>query len=310
MTNDKLNNARGQSTRALNILTVNDKPSAFDALDDAIRARLMHVAVGVIGMGGIGSVVRMLVDLSVHVSLHETKLRKHGSVAHGLIMLHGGDAQAPAYDFNATICEDAHMVVPKWSYVATRTPLSNVPPMDLAPTLGEPMTLRLLFDAETSCGTSQIAEQLCSRFSAWNTATTSLKQAMEAIHTTLIIPAAYPAASCERMIYRSASVCKGWHDRIVDPVHFLHSSFEGDAWPEPRLTAPIAALCKERVEAAWHETAKAFAVREPLSDDAGESADGDSADLATSTDAADDFVRADRMASLWYGNKRRPHRRR
>lgn len=310
MTNDKLNDARGHRTGVLKILTINDKPSTVDALDDAIRARLMHVAVGVIGMGGVGSVVRMLVDLSVHVSLHETKLRRYGSVSHGVIMLHGGDAQAPAYDCDATTWESARMVVPKWSYVATRTHLSNVLHTDLAPLLGEPMTLRLLFDAQTSCGASQLAEQLCSRFSAWHTPTSSLKQAMEAIRTTLIIPAAYPAATCERMVYRSASVCKGWHDHIVDPMHFLHSRLEDDACPEPRLAASIAALCKERVEAVWHETAKAFVVPEPLSEEAGDSEDGDSTDLALSSDAADDFVRADRMASLWYGNERRPHRRR
>ncbi len=310
MTNDKLNNARSQGARALKILTIKDNPSAFDALDDAIRARLMHVAVGVIGMGGIGSVVRMLVDLSVHVSLNETKLLEQGSVAHGVIVLHGGAAQASAYDCDAMIWERAHTVVPKWSNVATHTHLSKVLRADLDPTVGEPMTLRLLFDAQTSCGASQMAEQLCSRFSAWHAATTSLKEAMEAIRTTLIIPAAYPAASCERMIYRSASVCKGWHERIIDPAHFLHSGFEDDAWQEPRLAAPIAALCKERVEAVWHETAKAFVVPEPLSDEAGDSEDGDSTDLATSSDAVDDFVCADRMASLWYGNKRHPHRRR
>ena len=133
---------------------------------------------------------------------------------------------------------------------------------------------------------------------------------MEAIRTTLILPSAYPVAVSERMIYRSASVCKGWHERIVDPVHFLHSSFEEDAWQEPRLAGPISALCKERVEAVWRETAKAFVVPEPRNEEAEENVDDDGTDLATSSDAADDFVCADRMASLWYGSKRRPNRRR
>ena len=42
MTNDKLNIARGGDTRAIKILTISNKPSTFEALDDAILS-LIHI---------------------------------------------------------------------------------------------------------------------------------------------------------------------------------------------------------------------------------------------------------------------------
>lgn len=305
MTNDKLNTVPApDGARQLTFYSIDDDAAPLRALDEAIRATLVHVAIGV---GGTGSrVARMLVDLSVHVSLQETQLHTQGSFAGGIIVLHGTNQRTDRYDIDPPNWDGA-MLAPKWSHVATQTHVSKLLHTDLAHATVEPLTLRLLFDANTHCGASRMTELLCSRFSGWHAATTSLKEAMAAIRTTLIVPDAYPTAQCERMIYRSGSVCKGWHDKIVDPAHFLRSSFDDDAWHEPRLTGPVAELCKQRVEAVWHETAKALQDISQPSDDTGEA---DEADLNAASDAADDFVCADQMTSLWYGSKRRRLRRR
>jgi hypothetical protein len=306
MTDDKLNAFHASDGAGqLTFCSIDDDAAPLRALDEAIRAKLVHVAIGV---GGSGSqVVRMLVDLSVHVSLQEAHIRAQGSFTRGIIVLHGATSHGRRYDSDAHVWDRANILAPKWSHVATQTHMSNVMHTDLVPATVEPLTLRLLFDAQSHCGASRMAELLCARFSAWHAATTSLKEAMTAIRGALIVPDSHPTAQDERMIYRSGSVCKGWRDKIVDPAHFLRSSFEDDAGHGPRLAAPVAELCKQRVEAAWHETAKALQHAGPATDEASGT---DEADINAAADAADDFVCAGRMTSLWYGSKRRRLRKR
>ena len=299
MTNNKLGLvAPTEAARPIQIMQADDRMPAT-AFDESIRAQLLHVAIGV---GGTGTrTVRMLVDVSVYLSLESYV---QGGFKSGVIVIPGklDGPTEPHDDYPRKQIEVANarwksVCTKVYSYTATHGAAMQSP-------VGDAFTLRLLFDAFGERQASDMADVLCAHFGAWQQATTSLREAMAAIRSTLLEPQRTHYVYMP-MLYRSAAVCKGWPKRIIDPVRFLHCDAMEDSWSEPRLPSQLSDLFAARFEALWSETAKALNAPEPPEDEAA----SENEDLADSTDAADDFVCADRMLTLWYGSKR-PRRRR
>ena len=299
MTGGKLVVSVAPTKRLTQFISVSEQMGP-GALDEAIRAQLLHVAIGV---GGTGSrVVRMLIDLSVYLSLDQ--IYAQGSVGHGVLLIPAESQTGIAAAHDAHEWDRTQMLVSRWSRACIQVRTCGgiqIDPMHSA--IGEPLTLRLLFDAFNERQANDMADLLCAHFSAWHAATTSLREAMAAVRTTLIEPR-QPRRVFMPLSYRSASVCHGWHARIADPTSFLQASAGDDGWREPQVSNELSAFFARRCEAVWYETAKALQAPEPRDE---EPAAG-SEDLGKSVDAADDFVCADRMLSLWYGKRR--HRRR
>ncbi|MFI0849386.1 hypothetical protein [Mesorhizobium sp. IMUNJ 23232] len=292
MTNNKLGLlSRADNARPIQIMHIDDRTSAA-AFDEGIRAQLIHV---VIGVGGTGSqTVRMLIDLSVSLSLDDVYTPMQGSLKHGNLFLPAGShaKRAAAHDAD------------EWLGVCTQVRMCGGTQSDLMHSMiGEPLTLRLVFDAFSERQASDLAELLCTHFSARHVAMTSLRETMAALRTTLLDPQRPRCFTCMPLSYRSASVFKGWRGRIGDPVCLLGANATDDGWREPHVPTELSELFAQRCEAAWYE-AEALKAPEPHDEEPA----AESEDLSKSSDAADDFVCADRMLSLWYGQRRRRRR--
>jgi len=167
--------------------------------------------------------------------------------------------------------------------------------------VGDAFTLRLLFDAPGERQASELADDLCTRFAAWHRLTTSLREALRAVRSTLLEPQRKHYHYVP-MLYCGAKVSKGWPRRIVDPISFLHCNAMEESWSEPGIPSELSDLFAARFEAVWLDTAKLLHAPEPQDEDPAD-------DDVASSDAADEFICADRMMSLWYGDRKRRRRR-
>ncbi|MER9759981.1 hypothetical protein [Mesorhizobium sp. M0138] len=270
------------------IISVDDRMNAT-AFDGSIRAQLLNVAIGFSENGT--KAVQLFVDLSVYLSI---EAQGHSDLMSTLLMIPAKVKRGPElYDHHT-------LTIARWKSVCTAafayTPRRGM----LQSSVGNACTLRLLFDAYGTSEANDIADGLCARFADWHEAATGLREAMESIRSTLVA-----AQSGSRIYmplrYHSAAICKGWQERIVNPT-YAQPCFAMDELESP---GQLGNLFVARCEAIWSEMAETINAPEAIEDEATKESD----DLANSTDAADDFVCADQMLTLWYGSKRRRHQR-
>lgn len=276
------------------------------AFDNAIRAQLMCVAVGV---GGTGShTAKMLIDLSVYLSLDDSYAAFEGGASPAIVLIPSQPRSLLSGMCDAHEWDRANMLIPYWSSVCTQPRASCRFEQDLTfPIPAQPMTLRLLFEADSKRRAEEAAVLLCEGFSAWHAATTSLAEAMAAIRTTLLDPWHKQERISVPLTYRSALVCQGWRRRIADPMSFLQASSVSDRSSDHVAYKALSDIFAQRFEAAWHETARSLQNLESLESD-DEGLGTECQDLAESGDAADDYVCSGKMVSLWYGEKKRRRR--
>jgi len=312
MTNNKpILTGANTAARPITILQRNNDVSE-DAFDEAIQAQLAHVVIGVRGAGARAAIrqaqtiattktVTMIVDLSICLSLAEPQYRdiqEHYKSGVLRIPTNFDRTVDPDDVFSWNAIEEAGT---RWKRACTAIYYSHVTHCDaLRSAVGGPFTLRLLFDADGERQASDLADELCTRFAAWHRLTTSLREALCAVRSTLLEPQR-KYYHHEPMVYCGAKVSKGWTKRIVDPISFLYCDAMEESWSEPRISSELSDLFAARCEAVWSDTAKLLHVTEPQ--------DEDLTDDAVSSDAADEFICADRMLSLWYGDRKRRRRR-
>jgi hypothetical protein len=280
--------------------------------DEAIRAQLMRV---VIGVGAVdkrdgvkraavitaSKTVAMIVDLSIHLSLADQhQCYPQGSCKSGVRLIpEGFDQPVKPYDFDSWKAIEG--TAERWKSVCTTIYHSNVAHCDaLQSTVGDAFTLRLLFDLHGERQAADMAHELCSEFAEWHFLTTSMGEALRAIRSTLLEPQRKHHFYTP-IHYIGAKVEKGWAERIIDPVSFLHAKTMEERWAEPRVASDLRDLFAARCEAVWSDTAKLLHALEPHDEDPTED--------DPSSEAADEFVCADRMMTLWYGNVKRRRRR-
>lgn len=309
MTNDKFIVARPDANACpIAILQTSDQVTET-AFDDAIRARLMHVMISVgntdhdrfdvMSVTGTGKSMAMIVNLSIHLSLAEQRQRQvQGSLANGVLLIPASlDASPKHYDVDtwSTLDETAT----RWKTTCTTIHHNRAAHCDEFETaVGDDFTLRLVFHAWGKRQTSVLAKELSSHFSAWERLSTSLREAMRAIRS-VIVESEPTHASFVRMHYVGATVARGWSKRIADPAAFLGCCAGDDAWLKSRMPVGLAEMFAARCEAVWSDTAKLLQAPDNLNN---EQVDGEIGD-----DAAHEFVCSDKMMSLWYGERKRPH---
>lgn len=278
---------------------LDDAQMNANAFDDAIRAQLLHVAIGV---GGAGSkTVRMLVDLSVWLSLDAYP---QGSFKSGVLLI-PAQFKRPTDSRHVLPWDADEFALPVAKRVCTTIySCTNAHFDPQRSAVGDAFTLRLLFDSFDERQTEKMADVMCKQFAAWHEATTSLREAMAAIRSTLFEPQRQHFVYVP-LLYRSASVYKGWQDRIVDPVSYDRCNTLAESWSEPKVPRQLSDLLAARCETLWSEAAEALHRPQPQEDELVE----ESEEFETSSDAADDYVCADRMLDFWYGGKRRRRRR-
>jgi hypothetical protein len=298
MADSKLGLAAAKSAaRPIQFLQADDRMNVA-ALDDAIRAQLLHVAIGV---GGAASkTVQMLIDLSVWISL-ETHVESRCNT--GVLMVPTQVKRPPEWH-ELSLWDEAGFAAPVHKSVCTRVYSYKTTHSDtLCSAVGDAFTLRLMFDSFSERQTTKLADLLIHDFGAWHETTMSLREAMEAIRSTLLEPRRHHFVYVP-MLYRSAEVCRGWDERIASPASFLHCGEVEEGWAEPNVPRELTNLLATRCETLWKEAAKALHSPEPGEDDVLEQ----DHDPWTSSEAADDYVCADRMLTFWYGSKRRRRR--
>jgi hypothetical protein len=299
MSNDKLTwVSRAQTVQSPQRRTKDYSGGQRIAVDNAIRAQLMHVAIGFAKVPS--QAVRILIDLSVYISMHDEKTLSQRRAARN-VLIHGAKPHWDSpIDQSEHVWEQTGILIPYQASVCTavRSDFTE----HLRPVSGDPITLRLLFDAHSERNATDKARQLCKRFSEWHDAETSLKAAMAAIHA-VIINHSVSDEAYDRLYYKSADVRKGWHAHIADPIRFLMCDALTRDVIVPRLPMEIGDYCISSVENAWHETAKKFGL---FSDGRGSDLPGEPvSDLEEMTDVADDYVSAERMIGMWFGKRPR-----
>lgn len=280
------------------------------AFDEAIRARLMHVVIGVGSAGKRDGVKRaaaittaktmtLIVDLSIHLSLAEHQCYPEGGAKNGVLLIPASFNRSTKL-FDVDFWSAIEETDTRWKSVCATIYHSNVTHCDtFQSAVGDAFTLRLLFDAHGEGQATNLADELCDQFAASHRLTTSMREALHAIGSTLLEPQCKHHCSM-RMRYVGAKVEKGWTKQIGDPASFPYTHTMEECRAEPRMPSELRDLFAARCEAVWSDTAKLLHALEP--------GDENPAEDDASSDAADEFVCAERMMTLWYGNKRRPRR--
>ena len=267
----------------------------IEALENAVRAQLMHVAIGC--TRSTARSIRIMIDLSVFLSMESLTNRMFGKITRGHMLSHR--AALPYH--SASDQHPYHQATP----IDANSGVICIMAMQslgdhVLPVSGEPVTLRLLFDSDDTHVAKTRAEQICERFSHWKASETSLRQALSAIQA--VIAGDTPAyATRERLLYNSACIQRGWQADMLDISDFAMASYSAAHSPAPKLSSSITDFCLSTMVDAWSETAERFNPAEPM---LGQEPDG--SDPATSVDVADTYVSGETMSRLWYGKKRRP----
>lgn len=276
------------------------------AWGETVQAQLVHVVVSTFDISTYTAnlPVRLLVDLCVYVSLPKFRPLICGAQEYGPIFARDIPQPAP---------RRSHVPSGFWLHEeqarghaqCTAINMGCVPHFDNppVPSVGEAVKLRVLLEMRDILAAHHMAELLCERFERWTERETKLVDTIEAIRRVLVEPAEH-ATKCYA-IYRAASAGIEWTQRIRDPEFVLSGTVDTQsATLSPGLRIEgLNDFCAEHVQEAWFGaiSASEFA-SSPSAVGHGElTMDGEG-------DVADDFVCADRLMTLWFGNRRR-HRR-
>lgn len=144
--------------------------------------------------------------------------------------------------------------------------------------MGEPVQLQILLDADGSSMGRDSEGWIGDRLSRIAAAPVGLNKTFEAVYQ-FVVDASHRNLTC-----RSATIHGGWYDRIADPEAYIGIEGEGDG--EVFASSP----CAARMRNAWHGIASAPArlATPPMPLD------------ETYTDPADDFMSGRKLSSLWY----------
>jgi hypothetical protein len=269
----------------------------LERLENAVRAQLMHVAIEC--TRSTTRSIRMMIDLSVFLSMESLTSIIPRNTKRGSMLSH--QVALPKYPVEDERIYHKMALTDAYNGVICTMAMHNLRD-DLLPVSGEPVTLRLLFDGDDTHVAKASAEQICERFSHWDAAGTSLKQALSAIQS--VIAGDAPAyAQQEHLLYRSACIQRGWQADNLDTSCLTMIGHSATHLFGPKLPSSVTEFCLYAMVDTWSETARRFNPVDPI---LGQEPDG--SDPATSVDAADGFVSADTMSRLWYGKKRRPNR--
>ena len=290
MTGTKLGFLSAASTRRVSTALSHN---ADCALDDAIAAQVAAVAVAIRSDAGRARTAHLIIDLSFLVALDRRVQLIDGARRRTLAL---GHREARVAACHGWIFGDPESARAAWSVLspARHGPDLTLRTWDNAST--EALTLRLCFEAKTPRRAQALADDLARHVAVWDAAAVSLRDTMERIRT-LIFESWLAEGSAATADYRSACIYSGWH-------------LDTEALPKPLWEAPsfggrdtilghvdsangLAQHCTEL----WYATLKTHPKGQLGCPDY---AGGD--DLAASTDAADDFVPADRFMTLWFGS--------
>ena len=262
------------------------------AIDDAILAQVAAVAVAIGSGVNRGRTTHFIIDLSFLVALDRRVQFIDGAhtLAHRearAASCHGGFFGDP---------ESALSARAAWSVLPSAQPGPDLilHTRDSAST--EALTLRLCFEAKNPRRAKALADELADHVAVWDAAAASLRDTMERIRA-LIFETWLPKSRGASAHYRSACIYSGWE---LDPHALAKPLWEapGHGGTDMFLVDGASAniLAKHCTEL-WYATLKAHPKGQfgcavcPGTDD-----------LAASTDAADDFVPADRFMALWFGS--------
>jgi hypothetical protein len=296
MTGNKPSNVIEALTRAPAIAG----DGGWSALCDAMRASFKHA---VIGVGGTGSQVgeqlaRVHVDICMMVAFDDAKFITGSGRTGGVIVLsdfHVDKLASPEPDFPVWIDNE-----PVWTactkMMGHRVERHRSEPLER---IGEPLTLKLLFDAVDTDAATTLAQLFYARFERWNDRSEPLREAMSAISRMLVDVSAYSSKRSKAYRYRAAKVLKGWASREVDSIYCR--SFLAAHHERVGVSRPTSDFWLRQVEASWRG---AHCLLEPIKLGALE-APGDVIGDGDDGGVTDDFVSGERLMALYFGKRRR-----
>jgi len=224
----------------------------LDALDAALRAQLMHVAIG-LSHKGPGRPTKLLVDFCVYVSLRKPESETYIDVARAMVLIEAKRHRRPIRFSRHGSTEPL-----KGKMIITRSFCTTSPSSYcelMSPTIGEPLTLQIMFDAKSERVAQLEATQLCDRFSHWNTPETTIPAAVKRIQDAIVDRAAGGGTSSD-LLYKTASISAGWKSRVSDTSALLWCGAAAQDHVSGELPDVLRAFCFNRLEEIWNDTAK------------------------------------------------------
>lgn len=263
------------------------------ALHDAIAAQVGAVAVAICRNSGRARSAHLIIDVSFLVALdHRVHLIDGGH--NRTLALGWSEARMAAYD--GTILGDPESACARWSVLPPGRP-GPVPMLNTRDNSAtEALTLRLCFETKTPGRAQALADDLARHVAVWNPDAASLRDTMERIRA-LIFESWLPKKRAAAAHYRSACIYGGWHHDLHGPANPLWEA-PGDGGMDVILGhGDSAFVLAQHCTELWYAT-----LNTPPKGQLDRRVCAGADDLAASTDAADDFVPADRFMALWFGS--------
>jgi hypothetical protein len=260
-----------------------------DALDAALRAQLMHVAIGL--TKDRDRPIKMLIDLCVYVSMTKPKSSSYLEAARAIVLIEAKNRSKASHHYKNYHIETMakHMLI--------TTDFCTSSPADYrayAPrTVGEPVTLQILFDTNSEQNAQIEANALCDRLSHWGGKETTLPTAVKRIQDAIVERASAGANSAD-LLYRTAFIKAGWKPQVDDTANLLWCVAVRER-ASHKLPAVFREFCYHRLEETWSDTARHTGLFdiEALADKIDDRDD----------DIADDFVDAEKLMAAVFGDR-------
>lgn len=270
--------------------------NAARALDDAIAAQVAAVAVAIGSGAGRDRTTHLVIDLSFLVALDRRIQLINGAHSRTLAL---GQREARVAACHGEIIggpESACAARAAWSVLPSAGPRQDLMLHTRDNASTEALTLRLCFQAKTPRRAQALADDLARHVAVWDATAASLRDTMERIRA-LIFENWLPEGRASAAHYRSACIYGGWHldtHALAQPLWEASGDDGRNAiFGHGGSANVLAQHCTEL----WYATLKTHP-KGLLDCSVCVGAD----DLAASTDAADDFVPADRFMALWFGS--------
>lgn len=264
----------------------------FDALDAALRAQLMHVAIG-LSKKGPGRSTKLLVDLCVYISMRKPETASYIDAARAMVWVEAKRHRKQPHYLRHNLSEavTSHMIITRTVSTATPSPYCEY----VSPTIGEPLTLQIMFDAKSEKVALLEATQLCDRFSHWNVPETTIPAAIKKIQDAIVDRATSGGASPD-LLYKTAAISAGWKPKVVDASALLWCGAAAQDNVSGELPDVFRAFFYNRLEEIWNDTAKftgLFNTEQP----------SEPAEDETNDDMANDFVDAKKLMGALFGER-------
>lgn len=270
--------------------------NAARALDDAIAAQVAAVAVAIGSDEGRARTAHLIIDLSFLVALDRRVQIIDGAHSRTLALGHREARVAACHRGIFGDPERARAARAGWSVLPPTRPGPDLMLHTRDDASTEALTLRLCFEAKNPRRAQALANDLARHVAVWDAAAASLRDTMERIRA-LIFESWLTEERFAAAQYRSACIYGGWHldtHGLAKPLWEASGHGGREAILGHDDSANVLAQHCTELWFATLETQPKGQLGCPVCAGAD--------DLAASTDAADDFVPADRFMALWFGS--------